>query len=54
MKKSHIKLKGKLRRYLYWPLYLTILLVIMNIVMYTEDVRMGGMFTALWWSILWW
>ena len=46
MKKSHIKLKGQLRRYLYWPLYLTILLVIMNIVMYTEDVRMGGMFTG--------
>lgn len=46
MKKSHIKLKGKLRRYLYWPLYLTILLVIMNVVMYTEDVRMGGMFTG--------
>lgn len=54
MKKSHIKLKGKLRRYLYWPLYLTILLVIMNIVMYTEDVRMGACSQALWWSISWW
>ena len=46
MKKNHIKLKGKLRRYLYWPLYLTILLVIMNVVMYTQDVKMGGMFTG--------
>ena len=46
MKKKNIRLKGKLRRYLNWPLYLTILLVIMNIIMYTQDIQMGAEFSG--------
>lgn len=50
MKSNNVKLKGKLRTYLYWPLILTILLVLMNIPVYMKDVLSGvmvSMFTAV-------
>lgn len=46
MKKTNIKLKGKLRRYLNWPLYLTIVLILMDIVMYAQDIQMGAEFSG--------
>ena len=46
MKKTNIRLKGKLRRYLNWPLYLTILLVIMNAILYGQNVQLGAEFTC--------
>ncbi len=44
--KSKIKLKGQLRNYMYWPLLLTILLVIMNIPAYFIHIKMGLLFSA--------
>ena len=46
MKKTNIRLKGKLRRYLNWPLYLTILLIIMNAIIYGQNVQLGAEFTC--------
>ncbi len=46
MKKTNIKLKGKLRRYLNWPLYLTIVLILMDVAMYAQDVQMGAEFSG--------
>lgn len=46
MKKTNIKLKGKLRRYLNWPLYLTIVLILMNVAMYAQDIQMGAEFSG--------
>ena len=46
MKKTNIKLKGKLRRYLDWPLYLTIVLILMDIAMYAQDIQMGAEFSG--------
>ena len=46
MKKTNIKLKGKLRRYLNWPLYLTIVLVLMDVAMYAQDIQMGAEFSG--------
>ncbi len=46
MKKNNIRLKGKLRRYLQWPLYLTIVLVIMNFFVYMEDLQLGAFFSG--------
>lgn len=46
MKKTNIKLKGKLRRYLNWPLYLTIVLILMDIAMYAQDMQMGAEFSG--------
>ena len=46
MKKTNIKLKGKLRRYLNLPLYLTIVLILMDIAMYAQDVQMGAEFSG--------
>ena len=43
MTKQNVKLKGKLRNYMLWPLLLTILLVIMNIPIYFMDVKAAGM-----------
>ena len=39
--KKKLKLKGQLRSYLQWPLYLTVLLAAMNIWIYTMDVKIG-------------
>lgn len=46
MKKSNVRLKGKLRTYLYWPLLLTILLVAINAVVYMKDTGTGLMFSG--------
>lgn len=46
MKKTNIKLKGKLRRYLNWPLYLTIVLILMDIAMCAQDIQMGAEFSG--------
>ena len=43
MKKTNIKLKGKLRRYLN---YLTIVLILMDIAMYAQDIQMGAEFSG--------
>ncbi len=42
---QNLKLKGRLRNYLYLPLYLTILLVLLNIPVYLTDRRAGAMVT---------
>ena len=46
MKKTNIKLKGKLRRYLNWPLYLTIVLILMDVAMYAQEIQMGAEFSG--------
>ena len=46
MKKTNIKLKGELRRYLNWPLYLTIVLILMDVAMYAQDIQMGAEFSG--------
>lgn len=46
MKKTNIKLKGKIRRYLNWPLYLTIVLILMDVAMYAQDIQMGAEFSG--------
>ena len=46
MKKTNIKLKGKLRRYLNWPLYLTLVLILMDVAMYAQDIQMGAEFSG--------
>ena len=44
--KQDIKLKGRLKNYMLWPMLLTLLLVIMNIPLYFMDVNAGGMFSV--------
>lgn len=44
--KRKIKLKGKLRNYIYWPLYLTIVLIILNIPIYYFELRAGILLSA--------
>ena len=44
--KSKIKLKGRLRSYMYWPLLLTILLAIMNVPIYFLNVKLGAVFSG--------
>ena len=44
--KSSIKIKGKLRNYMYLPMMLTILLVLFNIAVYFKDVSVGAMFSG--------
>lgn len=46
MKKNNVKLKGKLRTYLYLPILLTILLIAINIVVYVEDIVSGALFSG--------
>lgn len=46
MKKTNIKLKGKLKRYLNLPLYLIAVLVVMSAAMYVQDMRMGVQFSG--------
>ncbi len=43
--KQNIKLKGRLRYYMYTPLYVTILLLFLNILIYFEDKRAGVIVT---------
>lgn len=44
--KSKIRLKGQLRNYMYWPLLLTILLVVINIPVYMVNKKLGALFTG--------
>lgn len=44
--KSSIKIKGKLKKYIYMPLMLTVLLVMFNGAVYIKDIGVGAMFTG--------
>ena len=44
--KQNIKIKGRLRSYLYWPMLLTILLVMLNIPVYVISVEAGAAISA--------
>lgn len=44
--KSSIKIKGKLKKYIYMPLMLTVLLVIFNGAVYIRDISVGAMFSG--------
>ena len=46
MRKSNVKIKGKLRTYLYLPLLLTMLLIIINVFVYMEDTSSGVLFSG--------
>lgn len=46
VKKNNVKLKGKLRTYLYLPILLTILLIAINIVVYAESIVSGALFSG--------
>ncbi len=53
--KRNIKLKGHLKNYMYWPLILTILLVILNVPIYIINVKSGMVvsgFTVLYFVIV--
>lgn len=44
--KEKIKLKGQLKSYLRWPLIMTILLIIMNVMLYMVEVKAGAIATG--------
>jgi len=44
--KSSIKIKGKLRNYIYMPMMLTVLLVVFNGAIYIKDISVGAMFSG--------
>ena len=44
--KQNIKLKGRLRNYMYWPMVLTILLVLLNIPIYIINIKSGFVVTG--------
>jgi c-di-AMP phosphodiesterase-like protein len=44
--KNNIRFRGNLRKYLYGPLLLTVLLVVVNIPLYFYDIRGGAVFTG--------
>lgn len=44
--KSSIKIKGKLRNYIYMPMMLTVLLVMFNGALYIKDISVGAMFSG--------
>lgn len=44
--KSSIKIKGKLRTILYLPIVMTLLLVLFNVLVYVNDVKIGAMFSG--------
>lgn len=46
MKKKNVRLKGKLRTYLYMPLLLTIVLIILNVFIYMDNTSVGVMFSG--------
>lgn len=45
-KKSNIRVKGRLRMYLYLPMMLTVLLIGLNGLVYMYDMKSGGMFSG--------
>ena len=36
-----LKFKGSMKRFMRWPLYLTILLVLLNVLIFTVNVKAG-------------
>ena len=44
--KSSIKIKGKLRNYIYLPMALTLLLLLFNVFAYVRDITVGAMFSG--------
>ena len=46
MKKSNISMKGRLRTYLYMPMLLTPLLIVINVLVYMDNTTSGAMFSA--------
>ena len=44
--KSSIKIKGKLKSYIYMPMMLTVLLIMFNGAVYIKDISMGAMFSG--------
>lgn len=53
--KRNIKLKGQLRNYMYWPLILTILLVVLNVPIYMINTKSGvvvSCFTVIYFVIV--
>lgn len=44
--KSSIKIKGKLKNYIYMPMMLTVLLVMFNGALYIKDISVGAMFSG--------
>lgn len=46
MSKKKMRLKGQLKLYMYWPLIMTVLLVVMNIWMYVIDRRAGAVMSV--------
>ena len=44
--KSSIKIKGKLRNYIYLPMALTLLLLLFNVFVYLKDLSVGAMFSG--------
>ncbi|MGN0141172.1 MAG: DHH family phosphoesterase [Roseburia sp.] len=55
MKSNNVKFKGKLRWYLSWPLMLTVLLVITNVLVYINDIKAGvwvSVFLALYFLVV--
>ena len=46
MKKSNISMKGRLRKYLYMPMLLTPLLIVINVLVYMDNTTSGAMFSA--------
>ena len=46
LKKSNISMKGRLRTYLYMPMLLTPLLIVINVLVYMDNTTSGAMFSA--------
>ena len=44
--KQNLKLKGRLKNYLYLPMYINIFLILLNILIYFEDKRAGMILTG--------
>ncbi len=44
--KSKVKIKGRLKKYFMLPMILTVLLAVLNILVYLEDVSAGALFSA--------
>ncbi len=44
--KTKMKLKGRFRNYLYWPVFATILLILLNVPIYVTDRKAGAIFSA--------
>lgn len=46
MKKKNVRLKGRLRTYLYMPLVLTVLLIVLNVFIYMDNTSAGAVFSG--------